>query len=298
MQVFLDFLNTIFNQFWYTVTSIGINDIIDILIVAFLIYKAIELFRETRAGILIKGIIIIIAIYLVSDWFELAVVNWLFVKLASAAIIGVVIVFQPELRRALERVGRSKFSQLIKGHGYSDITDISLTIAAVCKASGEMQDSKTGALIVFERETPLGEIIDTGTVINAEASNRLICNIFYPKSPLHDGAVVIRDGRIYAAACILPLTSSANISSHLGTRHRAAVGISESSDAVVVVVSEETGTISIACNGNLERGYNAISAKERLNELLFTAEEDTGKSSFLKSFMDKFKGQEEGKGKD
>lgn len=299
MQVFLDFLNTIFNQFWYTISTIGINDIIDIAIVAFLIYKAIEIFRETRAGTLIKGIAIILFIYLISDWFELAVVNWLLVKIASVAIIGVVIIFQPELRRGLERVGRSKFSKIIKGRGYADInSDIMDSIDAVCKASGEMQDSRTGALIVFERDTPLGEIIDTGTLINADASNRLLCNIFYPKSPLHDGAVIIRDGRIYAAACILPLTSSSDISSRLGTRHRAAVGISESSDAVVVVVSEETGIISIACNGKLERNFNTISANERLTELLFTIEEDDNERSFFGKISDKFNSKKEREGKD
>lgn len=296
MQVVLDFINTIFNQFWYTITSIRIADIIDIAIVAFLIYKTIELFRETRAGTLLKGIVIVLLIYLFADWFELIVVKWILVKLASVAIIGVVIVFQPELRRALERVGRSRFSRFFKSGNYSDINDeFSLSINAISRAVGDMQDSKTGALIVVERDTPLGEIIDSGTLINADASSSLLSNIFYPKSPLHDGAVVVRDGRIYAAGCILPLTSSTEVNSHLGTRHRAAIGISEVSDAVVVVVSEETGIISIASNGKLERGFNSISAKERLGELLYTQEDEEVKLSLLKVIKDKFLNKREGK---
>ncbi len=296
MDAVFDFFQTIFNQLWYSISTIRFADILDIAIVAFLIYKSIELFRETRAGTLIKGILIVLVTYAVAVSFELVVIKWLLVKIASVAVIAVAIVFQPELRRALERVGRSNFKKF--GSGYYGLNDDMVeAINSVAKSAGEMQEAKTGALIVLERETPLGEVIDTGIMINADISSALISNIFYPKSPLHDGGVVIRDGRVHAASCILPLSTNPNLDSELGTRHRAGLGVTEVSDAIVIIVSEETGTISVAHNGVIERGYNSITLRERLKELMDDSIENTGRKSVIASFVgaifNKKKGEDE-----
>lgn len=256
-----------FNQILYAVASMRIPfDLIDILLMAFFIYKAIEFLRETRAGQLAKGLFLLFALYFLANWWKLATLKWVLSRFVDYIIIAVAIIFQPEIRRILERVGHTK---LVGGQGQMmDSEPIEVCIANVSKAAGIMQENKIGALIVFERSTQLGEIIDTGTVINATPSVQLINNVFYPKSPLHDGAMIIRDGRLYAAGCILPLTQREDLSSQLGTRHRAAIGMTENSDAVVLVVSEETGNISIVSNGQIKRNYNAISANEELHRLL------------------------------
>ena len=256
-----------FNQILYAVASMRIPfDLIDILLMAFFIYKAIEFLRETRAGQLAKGLFLLFALYFLANWWKLATRKWVLSRFVDYIIIAVAIIFQPEIRRILERVGHTK---LVGGQGQMmDSEPIEVCIANVSKAAGIMQENKIGALIVFERSTQLGEIIDTGTVINATPSVQLINNVFYPKSPLHDGAMIIRDGRLYAAGCILPLTQREDLSSQLGTRHRAAIGMTENSDAVVLVVSEETGNISIVSNGQIKRNYNAISANEELHRLL------------------------------
>lgn len=256
-----------FNQIIYAVASMRIPfDIIDILIMAFIIYKAIGFMRETRAGQLAKGLIILFLIYFVANWWNLATLKWVLSRFVDYIIIAVAIIFQPELRRILERMGHTK---LVGSQG-SNLENEPLDdcIDKVSRAAGVMQKNKIGALIVFERATQLGEIIDTGTVINAEPSVQMVNNIFFPKSPLHDGAMIIRDARLYAAGCILPLTQREDISSQLGTRHRAAIGMTENSDAVVLVVSEETGNISIVSNGQIKRNYNAISAGAELRALL------------------------------
>ena len=266
-----------FNQILYAVASMRIPfDLIDILLMAFFIYKAIEFLRETRAGQLAKGLFLLFALYFLANWWKLATLKWVLSRFVDYIIIAVAIIFQPEIRRILERVGHTK---LVGGQGQMmDSEPIEVCIANVSKAAGIMQENKIGALIVFERSTQLGEIIDTGTVINATPSVQLINNVFYPKSPLHDGAMIIRDGRLYAAGCILPLTQREDLSSQLGTRHRAAIGMTENSDAVVLVVSEETGNISIVSNGQIKRNYNAISANEELHRLL-VGESDTATNS-------------------
>lgn len=255
-----------FNQIIYAVASMRIPfDIIDILLMAYIIYKAIGFMRESRAGQLAKGLIILFIIYFIANWWKLTTLKWVLSRFVDYIIIAVAIIFQPELRRILERMGHTK---LVGTQG--DLTDDPLEdcIDKVCRAAGSMQESRIGALIVFERSTQLGEIIATGTVINADPSVSMVGNIFFPKSPLHDGALIIRDGRLYAAGCILPLTQREDISSQLGTRHRAAIGMTENSDAVVLVVSEETGIISIVSNGKITRNYNSISAAEELRKLL------------------------------
>lgn len=266
MSVVLDTIYTVWNQFVYTLSNVRIFDIIDILVIAFIIYKAVEFLRETRAGQLVKGIVLLLALYAFAIVFKLAVLRWLLSAVFGSAIVAIAIIFQPELRRLLERVGQTRISN-IQAVGDKN-EDVINAIDMICKSAGQFQKNKTGALIVFERKTQLGEIINTGTIIDAQVSESLVGNIFYPKSPLHDGAVIVRDGRIYAASCILPLTQSTAFSSQLGTRHRAAIGMTENSDAIVLVVSEETGTISVTFNGQITRNHTVESAFEVIKEKL------------------------------
>lgn len=278
MGAVLDTIYTVWNQFVYTLSNLRIFDIIDILVIAFIIYKAVEFLRETRAGQLVKGIVLLLALYAFAIVFKLAVLRWLLSAVFGSAIVAVAIIFQPELRRLLERVGQTRISNIqTVGNKNEDIIN---SIDMICKSAGQFQKNKTGALIVFERKTQLGEIINTGTLIDAKVSESLIGNIFYPKSPLHDGAVIIRDGRIYAASCILPLTQSTAFSSQLGTRHRAAIGMTENSDAIVLIVSEETGVISIAFNGQITRNYTVESAFDFIKEKLVYENEQEGDTLF------------------
>lgn len=278
MGAVLDTVYTIWNQFIYTISNLRIFDIIDILIIAFIVYKAIEFLRETRAGQLVKGVVLLLALYAFAIAFNLAVLRWLLSAVFGSAIVAIAIIFQPELRRFLERVGQTNIGNLQSGNSESEaIID---AVDKICRSAGQMQKTKTGALIVFERKTQLGEIINTGTVVDAAVSESLVNNIFFPKSPLHDGAVIVRDGRIYAASCILPLTQSTAFSSQLGTRHRAAIGMTENSDAIVLIVSEETGTISIAFNGQITRNYTTESAFEEIKEKLVNDSEQEKDSIF------------------
>lgn len=270
------------NQILYAVSNFRVFDILDILVIAYIIYKAIAFFRETRAGQLVKGILILLVIYLVADWWDLVSVQWLLSKVFDSAIIAAAVIFQPELRRILEKVGRTNFGrgQVLEGQASA----LSECIDNVSKAVAVMQERKIGALIVFERKTQLGEIINTGTVIDAATSVSMINNVFFPKSPLHDGAMIIRDGRLYAAGCILPLTQREDLSLQLGTRHRAAIGMTENSDAVVLVVSEENGIISLVSNGQITRNYNPASAGAELRRLLIDSAEEKSDSLITKLF--------------
>ena len=268
----------VWNQIVYAISNIRGWDIVDILAIAFIIYNAIVFLRETRAGQLVKGIVILLAIYFVANWCELVTLKWFLTKVMNSALIAVVVIFQPELRRILENVGRTKISQ----NRFFDENEsaVSECIDKIGKAVGFMSEKKIGALIVFERTTQLGEIISTGTVLDAVASVSFVNNIFFPKSPLHDGALIVKNGRLLAAGCILPLTQNDNINSSLGTRHRAAIGMSENSDAVVLVVSEETGIISIAVDGKITRNYNSVTAIAELRRLLLT-DDDNKKSNSI-----------------
>ena len=276
MQVIWDAIKSFWELIVYIVTNIRIVDILDILVIAFLIYKCMEFFSKTRGGQLVKGLILLIVMALIANWLDMVTVNWIMERVMDSLLIAAVIIFHPEIRRALERVGTSKWSFL----GRSATTDseeerITKCIDAACKAAGAMQEQKCGALMVFERTTQLGEIVATGTLIDAEATSPLIGNVFFPKSPLHDGGMILRQGKVYAAGCILPLTQNTALNKELGTRHRAAIGMSENSDAVVVVVSEETGTISLAVNGELRRGFDAITLHNELTELLIASSESS-----------------------
>lgn len=281
MSSVINTIVTFWNQIVYAVSNIRVFDVIDIIVIAFLIYKAIQFLRENRAGQLAKGIIVLVAVYLVAKAFDLAVLRWVLAVVFNSAIVALAVIFQPELRRMLEKIGQIDLgnNQVLD----SEQERTKEAIDSICKAAGNMKDSKTGALIVFERKTQLGEIINTGTIIDAKPSVSMVCNVFYPKSPLHDGAVIVRDGRLYAAGCILPLTQSNNLSSHLGTRHRAAIGMTENSDAIVLVVSEETGNISIAYNGRITRNYTAATAYAELHDKLIVSDEEEKENRLLMS---------------
>lgn len=296
MGVVLDALYAFWNQILYAIQNFRIFDLLDIIIIAWLIYKAIGFLRETRAGQLVKGIAILLFVYVFANLFELSVLQWLLSTVVDSAIIAVAIIFQPELRRILERVGQTKISY---NQSMDEETEkVYNCIDSVCKAARTMQENKIGALIVFERSTQLGEIINTGTVIDAETSVSMVNNVFFPKSPLHDGAMIIRNGRIHAAGCILPLTQSQAFSSALGTRHRAAIGMTENSDAVVLVVSEETGNISIVCNGEIIRNYNSVTAAADLRTKLIDSELERKDNKVISVFKKLFPFLDKNKKKD
>ena len=260
--------------------SIRVTDVVDIIIVAFLLYKLLEFIKETRAQQLFRGILLIVAAFIASEVFNLSLLNWLLKGLATVGIIAVVILFQPEIRRALEQLGRrgiisGQFRDLSKEERYA-------TVHILVDAVDDFSSTKTGALIVIEQEITLTDIIETGVVIDGEMSVRLLGNLFYEGSPLHDGAVIIRGNKVYAASCVLPLTNRQNIGKNLGTRHRAGVGISEVSDALVIIVSEETGAISVVRNGKLSRFLDLKSLEKMLLDIYIPSEEDKGLFSKLK----------------
>ena len=245
----------IFDSIWSFVKIANITDIIDILIVAFAVYKIIEFVRETRVSQLLKGILFLLVAMYLSGFLHLNAVNYLLRNTMQLGFLALLIVFQPELRRALEQMGTGKIGK-ISFLGINTPTDFEQTLStidSVCNAAAKMSAQKVGALIVFERLTILQEIVKTGITLNARPSHELFMNIFYPKAPMHDGAVIIRNNLVMSAGCFLPLSQQTGINKELGTRHRAALGISESSDAVVVVVSEENGMISFTKNGILTR---------------------------------------------
>lgn len=247
--------------------TIQIIDIIDILLLTYIVYKAIKLIRETRAGQLIKGIMLLLITYVLCNLFEFKAITFILKKAIDVGLIAILIMFQPELRRVLEKVGRTSVSQFNMFGDNSQLISSQWisAIDEICQACEELSATTTGALIVVERKTKLGEQINTGTLLNAMPTKELFGNIFYPKTPLHDGAVIIRDGIVLAAACFLPKPEREElINKKLGSRHRAAIGMSENSDAIIIVVSEETGIISIAHNGELTRNYNKVTLKNYL----------------------------------
>ena len=228
--------------------TIGIADIVDILIVAFLIYRLILLTRKTNSYNLAKGLLLLLIALWMAEILELNMISFILRKATELGVVVLVILFQPELRHILEKIG-SRFSS----RSNMEDPEVTSAITQTVMACADMAESRTGALIVFERYVSLQSVISTGTVIDSEVSSELLKNIFYNKAPLHDGAVIVRDGRIAAAGCVLPLSSSTTISKDLGMRHRAGIGISEQSDALAVIVSEETGSISCAVDGTLKR---------------------------------------------
>lgn len=251
--------------------SFGIADLLDICLIAFILYNGIKIIRETRAFQLVKGLLLLGVAYVVITQLEMEASANLFKLVFQNIFIVLIILFQQEIRQVLEKVGKNKFtslSLLIKGSRAESVETVSSAIIEIAKAVQRMSDSKTGSLIVMEKEMLLGDVIKTGTSIDAAVSHELVGNIFFPNSPLHDGAAVVRKGRLHCAGCVLPLTKNEDISSELGTRHRAALGMSEQSDAMVIVTSEETGTISVAFKGVLMRGLTESELREKLMNYL------------------------------
>ena len=249
------------------------NDLVDITIMAFVIYWLFKLIRETRAVQLLKGILIILVATQISVWFDLNVINFFLTNALQVGLLAFVVVFQPELRRALEQVGTTKIGDLFFKTTENN-EEAESSIVEICEACAALSRLKMGALIVIERKTNVGDIILTGKLIESKISAELLINIFYPNTPLHDGAVLKRNNKIKAAGCLLPLSQNKNLSSELGTRHRAAIGMSENSDAIIVVVSEETGKISIAKKGTLTRNYTGETLKRALEKSLLSFEVD------------------------
>ncbi|MBE3519485.1 MAG: TIGR00159 family protein [Firmicutes bacterium] len=246
---------------WYDI----ILAVVDITVVAYLFYRVFVLIRGTRAVELLKGIAILLVLVSVTQWLRLYTIHWILSQLRTMLVIAIPVVFQPELRRALEQIGRGKI--FARGSLWAPAMTSTKVISEVVEAVSSLSSSKIGALVVLERESGLGEYVEESVKLDAIVSSELLQNIFVPGTPLHDGAVIIRGDRIVAAASFLPFTQE-RVSVELGSRHRAAIGITEVSDAVSVVVSEETGTISLACGGRLIRGLDKKTLKEKLEELM------------------------------
>lgn len=277
----LQYINQVF-------VNLRIRDLIDIFLVAMLFYRLFTLIKETRAEQLTKGIVVLLILTKLSDWAELFTINWILSKAMTVGTLALLIVFQPELRRGLEYIGRgSYFSKSfveIRGENLNKVVD------EILEAVASLSRQKMGALIVMERKTGLNEVADTGTSINGEVSSNLLINIFIPNTPLHDGAVIIKEDKIKAAACFLPLTDNSDLSIELGTRHRAAIGISEKSDSLAIVVSEETGSISVAEKGKIARHLD-IQTLEQILLDMYTVKEE--KQSFLSKWRLKNEQDEE-----
>ena len=267
-------------KYWLYIKNGSITDLVDILIIALLVYYLLRFIRNTSAERLIKGIVILMAVQVFASWQHLNTISYVLQKIFNMSWTALLIVFQPELRRLLEQIGVGHVTKLLVRRENGE-TEIDFAIAQTVLACESMSWSRTGALMVFERNERLGEITKSGTRIDAEPSAELIKNVFYPKSPLHDGAMVLRDGRIHSAGCVLPLSKNLNLSRDLGTRHRSAVGMSENSNAVVVVVSEETGTISVAIGGMLKRQLDPETLRRILETELIPETGDKKKRIFI-----------------
>lgn len=276
MDAFLNFFNpgnfdnvrnSIINSF-NAMRTAGPMDIIDILVVAYIIYRLMKLLKDTSAARLAKGVIWLLLIFLIASYAGLNTISFILRNSLSIGVTAAIVIFQPELRRLLEQLGKGNFSGLLITANDPDAMEAAIN--ATVSACADMSKTKTGVLIVFERKERLGEIIATGTIVDAAPSPELLKNIFFKNSPLHDGALIMREGRIHAAGCVLPLSGSQNLSRDLGTRHRAAVGMSESSDSVLVVVSEETGAISVAIGGMLKRHLSPEVLRKVLEAELIT----------------------------
>ncbi len=277
MQMIKDFITYVLDK----ITAMTLFDLLDIAIVSVIFYYLFKFISDRRAGRLAVGVLFVIGILLISDVLNMKTLNFLMENVVQVGIIGLVILFQSELRSFLEKMGGSNIIGKVGKKTAGDMQKIMECINSVAQACEYFSENKTGALMVFERNTKLGDVIRTGTIINSDAAPYLIKNIFFNKAPLHDGALIIRDFRLYSAGCFLPLSQQQDIIKDLGTRHRAAIGMSENSDAVVVVVSEETGAVSVAVGGELKRNYNEQSLKDELTRLLISSDDTKQRHKLL-----------------
>ena len=272
-------MNSFFGGFFDMIFSMSLNDIIDILIVAYIFYKIFMFIKDTRAEQVLKGIVLLFVATQISEILKLHTLYWLLIKALDLGFIAALVIFQPELRAGLEHIGRTKFNFFSKNSISTSEEIFNKTIEEIVEALYSLSRQKIGALIIMERETKISDIINTGTTIDGDVSRQLLINIFIPNTPLHDGAVVIRDSKVKAAACFLPLTESKDLSKDLGTRHRAGIGVSEVSDCITLIVSEETGGVSIAKAGKL---YRDISRERMMNILRSNLKTNTETRSFFK----------------
>lgn len=280
--MFPEWLRDTFSTVIHIIQNIRFVDILDILVLSVMLYFLFRFIKDKRAGKLAIGLVFMLAFVVFSEIIGMRTMQYIFQNLFQVGVISIVIIFQPEFRSLLEKVGANPIKGLKNMGEIKKEDSLRLSIREITTAVAEMSASKTGALIAYERETLLGDIISTGVKLDAQANSFLVRNIFFNKAPLHDGAVIISDARIRAAGCLLPLSAQTDINKDLGTRHRAALGLSENSDAVVIVVSEETGTVSLAVNGSLTRGYTNETLKDKLIELLVPEVQIT--ASKVKSF--------------
>ena len=284
----------LFNQAIRDLTIFGLWDLVDIAVVSYIVYKLIKLSRNTNAGRVIKGVILLLLVAQISGLLGLNILNFLLVNTLQLGLLALVVLFQPELRRVFEKVGSKK----IRFYTDKDVepSEVENAITQTVEACKSLSWSRTGALIVFERDIVISSVLKTGTVLDSKVSAELLKNIFFPNTPMHDGALIVRNGRVAAAGCMLPLSTNTNLSKQLGMRHRAGVGMSENSDAVVVVVSEETGSVSVAIGGMLKR-HLAPETLEKLlrNELMPAVEEEKQKTlwGFIVGIFTKKKEDEE-----
>lgn len=261
--MFDGFYQSLINQ----IALVRITDVIDVIIISIIIYNTLKFIRDTRTIQLLKGVVVLVVITQVSQLVKLHTLNYLLSSAMQLGVVALIVVFQPELRRALEQVGRTSMGQWFSFDEHAENVEMEKIISEITTSCTAMSKSRIGALIVLEREIKIGDIVGTGITLNAEVTSELLINIFIPKTPLHDGAVIIRGNKIEAASCFLPLSQNPNVSKELGTRHRAGLGMSEESDAVVIIVSEETGAISIACGGELNMKLSAEALERELTRL-------------------------------
>ncbi|HBR32890.1 MAG: diadenylate cyclase CdaA [Eubacteriales bacterium] len=276
-EIYDSFINLVVEIYEYIIKQlglIGIVDVLDILLVALIFYYTFRFVRERRAGKLLMGILFLLFLLFLSDALQMRALNFILTNLFSVGIIAIIILFQPELRSALEKMGGESLKGFRGKLDKDEEAALRNSISEICVAAESLSNSRTGALIVFERSTKLGDYIRTGTIVDAQTSSFLITNIFFNKAPLHDGAVIIRDSRIHSAGCFLPLSTNNEIIKELGTRHRAGIGMSENSDAIVLIISEESGIISVAIDGVLKRGYTRKTLEDMLDNLLLNTEKN------------------------
>ncbi|MGM9578534.1 MAG: diadenylate cyclase CdaA [Evtepia sp.] len=268
---FVQYLTTLADSLRF----ITISDLLDIVILAYVVYKGINILQRTNAAKVAKALLLILVVMWLSYQFNLNTINFVLSKAVELGLLALVIIFQPEIRRFLERIGSNNVSRIFRND--APVSELETAINETVEAYGEMSKNKVGALMVFERDTDLANVISSGTAFQSSVTSELLKNLFFPKAPLHDGAVVVRQGKIVAAGCMLPMSESMNLSKDLGMRHRAGLGMSERSDAVVAIVSEETGAISVAIRGNLRRHLSPETLGRVLRNELLPREQEPSK---------------------